>query len=61
MVPSFITMDQAKKILATGKNINFLRQICKDSNQLPGREALQNIFDTTTGILIPQSILSNVK
>ncbi|KAF5277736.1 hypothetical protein FQR65_LT03716 [Abscondita terminalis] len=48
MVPSFISMEQAKKILATGKNINFLRQICKDSNQLPGREALQKLFTTTT-------------
>ncbi|KAF5284977.1 hypothetical protein FQA39_LY16842 [Lamprigera yunnana] len=47
MVPSFISIDQAKKILATGKNINFLRQICKDSNQLPGREALQKLFTTT--------------
>ncbi|KAK4880318.1 hypothetical protein RN001_008464 [Aquatica leii] len=47
MVPSFISMEQAKKILATGKNINFLRQICKDSNQLPGREALQKLFTAT--------------
>lgn len=48
MVPSFISIEQAKKILATGKNINFLRQVCKDSNQLPGREALQKLFATTT-------------
>lgn len=48
MVPSFISTDQAKKILATGKNINFLRQICKDSNQLPGREALQKLFSATS-------------
>nr|XP_023019797.1 gamma-tubulin complex component 3 homolog [Leptinotarsa decemlineata] len=48
MVPSFITMSQAKKILATGKSINFLRQICKDGGQLPGREALQKLFRTTT-------------
>lgn len=48
MVPSFITMTEAKKILATGKSINFLRQICKDGDQLPGREAFQKLFSTTT-------------
>lgn len=48
MIPSFISMDQAKKILATGKSINFLRQICKDNGQLPGRESLQKFFRNTT-------------
>lgn len=52
MVPSFITMSEAKKILATGKSINFLRQICKDGDQLPGREAFQKLFTTTTGIFL---------
>lgn len=52
MVPSFITMTEAKTILATGKSINFLRQICKDGDQLPGREAFQKLFSTTTGALI---------
>lgn len=49
MVPSFISGRQANKILATGKSINFLRQVCKDSGQLPGREALQKLFKTTSG------------
>ncbi|EFA04217.1 gamma-tubulin complex component 3 [Tribolium castaneum] len=48
MVPSFITMEQAKKILATGKSINFLRQICKDSGQLPERDVLQKLSKTTS-------------
>lgn len=48
MVPSFINMEQSKRILATGKSINFLRQICKDGGKLPGREALQKLFNTTT-------------
>ncbi|KAJ8942299.1 hypothetical protein NQ318_005617 [Aromia moschata] len=49
MVPSFITMDQAKKILATGKSINFLRQICKDGGgQLSGRESFHKLFKTTS-------------
>lgn len=49
MIPSFITVDQANKILATGKSINFLRQICKDSEELPGRDALQKLFTTASG------------
>ncbi|KAF8778289.1 gamma-tubulin complex component 3 homolog [Argiope bruennichi] len=31
MIPSFINMDQARKILLTGKAINFLRQVCHDN------------------------------
>lgn len=48
MIPSFINMEQARRILATGKSINFLRQICKDGGQLPGREALHKLFNTTS-------------
>lgn len=46
MIPSFITLEQANKILAAGKSINFLRQICKDDEELPGRGALINLFET---------------
>lgn len=49
MVPSFISMEEARKILATGKSINFLRQICKDGDQLPLREAFQNLFASSSG------------
>lgn len=56
MVPSFITNSQAKKILATGKSINFLRQICKDNGQLPGREQLQKLFKTTSGNIFSISV-----
>lgn len=49
MVPSFLTMDQAKKVLATGKSINFLRQICKDSGPMPERDVLQKLSKTTSG------------
>ncbi|KAK0087490.1 hypothetical protein PV325_000931 [Microctonus aethiopoides] len=31
MVPTFISKSQAKKILGTGKSINFLREVCKGS------------------------------
>lgn len=30
MIPSFITMDQARKVLLIGKSINFLHQVCRD-------------------------------
>ncbi|XP_044730795.1 gamma-tubulin complex component 3 homolog [Chrysoperla carnea] len=30
MIPSFITREQAEKILATGKSIDFLREVCKE-------------------------------
>ncbi|XP_017795465.1 PREDICTED: gamma-tubulin complex component 3 [Habropoda laboriosa] len=37
MLPSFITKVQAKKILGTGKSINFLREVCKDFTPWQGR------------------------
>ncbi|XP_062303027.1 gamma-tubulin complex component 3 [Osmerus eperlanus] len=30
MIPTFITMDQARKVLLIGKSINFLHQVCHD-------------------------------
>ncbi|XP_067842763.1 gamma-tubulin complex component 3 isoform X2 [Heptranchias perlo] len=30
MIPSFITMDKARKVLLVGKSINFLHQVCHD-------------------------------
>ncbi|XP_014213492.1 gamma-tubulin complex component 3 [Copidosoma floridanum] len=38
MVPSFLSRTQAKKILCTGKSINFLREVCKDFSPLQDRE-----------------------
>ncbi|CAF4001074.1 unnamed protein product, partial [Rotaria magnacalcarata] len=34
MVPTFLSMEQAKKIWITGKSINFLRVVCKDRTML---------------------------
>lgn len=48
MRPSFLSINQASKILAIGKSINFLRQVCKDNGQLPGNESLQKLFKNTT-------------
>ena len=30
MIPVFLTLEQANKILLSGKSINFLRQLCQD-------------------------------
>lgn len=51
MLPSFITMAQAKKILVTGKSINFIREICQDLSNLPGRETMQRTFENINGNL----------
>ncbi|CAG9763342.1 unnamed protein product [Ceutorhynchus assimilis] len=48
MVPSFISMEQAKIILAAGKSINFLTHICEDTGELPGREILHKLFNNTS-------------
>ncbi|XP_016327001.1 gamma-tubulin complex component 3 homolog [Sinocyclocheilus anshuiensis] len=36
MIPAFITMDQARKVLLIGKSINFLHQVCHDRTP-PGK------------------------
>lgn len=38
MIPTFISTDQARKILLTGKSINYLRQVCEDRSPTNGRE-----------------------
>ncbi|CAC5369535.1 TUBGCP3 [Mytilus coruscus] len=38
MIPNFVTTDQARRILLTGKSINYLRQVCKDTAPIKGRE-----------------------
>ncbi|ELU14115.1 hypothetical protein CAPTEDRAFT_224608 [Capitella teleta] len=48
MIPSFISPDQANKILLTGKSINFLRQVCKDRTTIRNRDAIKNA-ETTQG------------
>lgn len=51
MVPSFIPLAQAKKILATGKSINFLREICQDHTPVKGREELKHALACANGKL----------
>ncbi|KAK2580582.1 hypothetical protein KPH14_007705 [Odynerus spinipes] len=54
MVPSFITKGQAKKILGTGKSINFLREVCKDFSPWQGRntEMFKNTEDRYNAVEI---------
>lgn len=48
MIPSFITHEQAEKILATGKSIDFLREVCKED---PPRISpiIKKLFDESNG------------
>lgn len=51
MLPSFISMKQAKIILATGKNINFLRDICNNPAAYVGRSEIKKMIEETPGKL----------
>ncbi|XP_070173338.1 gamma-tubulin complex component 3-like isoform X2 [Littorina saxatilis] len=42
MIPSFLSTDQARRILLTGKSINFLRQVCQDRTAIRGRDSAMN-------------------
>ena len=37
MIPKFMTMNQGRKILATGKSINFLKSVCQEDSPIPGQ------------------------
>ncbi|XP_031414528.1 gamma-tubulin complex component 3 [Clupea harengus] len=51
MIPSFITMDQCRKVLLIGKSINFLHQVCQDRTPtgkiLPASKAADSPKDAT--------------
>jgi len=40
MIPKFLSMAWTKKILSTGKSINFLNSVCKDSSPVEGRASI---------------------
>jgi len=40
MIPRFLSMAWTKKILSTGKSINFLNSVCKDSSPVEGRASV---------------------
>ncbi|RWS31957.1 gamma-tubulin complex component 3-like protein [Leptotrombidium deliense] len=47
MFPGFITMQEAKKILATGKAVNLLKQIGENAASLSGYGELKILYETT--------------
>ncbi|XP_076356423.1 gamma-tubulin complex component 3 homolog isoform X1 [Tachypleus tridentatus] len=48
MVPSFLTMSQAKKVLSTGKAINFLRMVCHDHTSVRPHDEHSERSDAAT-------------
>lgn len=49
MLPAFISKQQAQDILATGKSVTFLREVCGDRGQLNERETLKRILENSSG------------
>ncbi|RUS81826.1 hypothetical protein EGW08_010418, partial [Elysia chlorotica] len=54
MIPSFISMTQASRILLTGKSINFLRQVCEDRTPIKGREVAMKLDLTQAASMFSQ-------
>ncbi|CAL4086382.1 unnamed protein product, partial [Meganyctiphanes norvegica] len=48
MLPSFIKPNQALRILATGKSLNFLRVVCQYRAPIAAREAIKDLLQKTT-------------
>ena len=42
MIPKFMGLSLGKKILATGKGLNFLRSVCKEDCPIPRKEIVMN-------------------
>lgn len=49
MLPSFISKSQAQKVLASGKSLNFLRNVCHFRAPIAGRDAIKSALQQTTG------------
>jgi len=47
MIPRFISLAWSRKILSTGKSINFLRSVCLDSSPLLGRQKIISRLEET--------------
>lgn len=48
MLPSFISKSQAQKVLASGKSLNFLRNVCHFRAPIAGRDAIKSALQQTT-------------
>lgn len=44
-MPVFVSKILARKILVSGKSINFLREVCEDKSPIKGREELKTAFE----------------
>ena len=52
MIPKFMGLSLGKKILATGKGLNFLRSVCKEDCPIPRKEAVMKRLDGLTADLL---------
>lgn len=50
MLPAFISKEQAQHILATGKSVTFLREVCGDREQVGERETLKRVLDNSSSM-----------
>jgi gamma-tubulin complex component 3 len=48
MIPKFLGLSWVKKILATGKSINFLHAVCHNSVPIPGKESVKRSLQKET-------------
>ncbi|KAK4297042.1 hypothetical protein Pmani_030506 [Petrolisthes manimaculis] len=48
MLPSFISKTQAEQVLASGKSLNFLRNVCQFRAPISGRDAIKAALQQTT-------------
>lgn len=57
MIPKFLSLAWVKKILATGKNINYLHEVCKDTTPISGRDIVKENLNATS----PESIFASAQ
>ena len=48
MIPKFLGLAWVKKVLATGKSINFLHEVCHDNSPISGRDVVKESLDKIT-------------
>ena len=48
MIPKFLSLSWVKKILATGKSINFLHEVCHDNSAISGRDLVKASLNETS-------------
>ena len=48
MIPKFLPLSWVRKILATGKSINFLNSVCQNTSPITGKEGIKAILERDT-------------